>query len=69
MDKFSTLFIRVKGEWEPLGKPQANIQPLNDQLRAITVAQGKVSKGKSNIQAEAAAIIHSKKGTIKSRKF
>ncbi len=69
MDKFSGLYIKTNGEWSLHGKLQENISPLNKQLREITDAQGKISKGKTNIQAEAAAIIHSKKGTVKSRKF
>jgi hypothetical protein len=69
MDKFSGLYVKSNGEWALHGQLLPDPKPHVDAIRAMTDAKGKIKSGKTEIQAEAAAVIHSTKGVLQSRKF
>ena len=69
MDKFSGLFIKSNGEWQVHGELNSDTEGQVKALRQITDALGKVKLGKTEVTAEAAAVIHSTKGVVQSRKF
>lgn len=69
MDKFTGLFIKRNGEFELYGKLDSDVESKKELLRKMTDNGGKIGRGKGQIQAEAAVVLHSTKGTILSRKF
>ena len=69
MEKVTGLYIKSKGKWSILGELDSDVRSKTEQLKEITDAQGRVSKGKTNVQLEAAMVVHNTKGVIKSRKW
>lgn len=69
MDKFTGLYIKTKGEWGLHGKLDSDFDGKVKEIRQITDANGKIKAGQKSIQAEAACLIHSTKGTSHTRKF
>ena len=68
-DKFAGLFIKCDGEYSLYGSLDANVQGKIDTLKEMTLAGGKIGTGRGQKQAQAACVIHSTRGQIKSRNF
>lgn len=69
MDKFTGLFIKQNGEYSLYGKLDADVDGKVRQLKEMTDNGGVIGTGRGQKKAEAACVLHSTKGRIKSRVF